>query len=67
MEPPGVWVSCSPWLAPVPGPAAGPDVGEEDVGGADLRLRRALGKGGHKAVGKPGQALIVTDPAPTAL
>src|SRR4051812_41756468 len=64
------WVSSSPWLAAVPrssGPVARPHVREKHVGGANLRLRQGLGEGGHKAVGKPGQALIVTDPAPTAL
>src|ERR671939_2113074 len=60
----------SPWLPPVPrspGPVARPHAREEHVGGADLRPRRGLDERGRKAVWKPGQALIVTDPAPSAL
>src|SRR3954449_4548064 len=69
-ESPGARVSSSPWRAPVPrlsGPVARPHVREEHVGGADLRLRRGLEEGGRKAVGKTGQALIVTASAATAL
>jgi hypothetical protein len=46
---------------------ARPHVREKHVGGANLCLWQGLGEGGHKAVGKPGQALIVIDPAPTSL
>jgi hypothetical protein len=70
LKPPRGWVSSSPWLAAVPrssGPVARPHVREKHVGGANLRLWQGLGEGGHKAVGKPGQALIVIDPAPTSL
>src|ERR687888_1238323 len=60
----------SPSLPPVPrssGPVARPHVREEHIGGADLRPRRGLDEGGRKAVWKPGEAVIVTDPAPSAL
>jgi hypothetical protein len=54
LEPPGAWLSSSPWLPPVPRSSAAvarPHVREEHVGGADLRPRPGLGEGGRKARG----------------